>query len=321
MYNNNELYLTWPGFDKLVDLCKSGKFPRTNQLKLDGVNIKAQNNKIMKTLCANKNFHMFQWILDLAEELGTPYELNSLISELSETFDDNIVNELFEVIHEEGSSYIEQNNKNLQWLAKNCPLDQNACEIAAKHGNLEILKWLKENDYELTENVHNIASNDKNEELVKWLNDNGCRGNEVIAGFTNGSMTNSQFDSTIFETSLTNSFFNTPESTKNVQVITNNNVPIQNNKVITNKNNNVITNKNNTVIINDQHNNETNQKLMNGIRNQINNAAMNKELSVKCAISNELKYCYVQIEHLLKTYNFDVKLINENGKSYIHIEW
>ncbi len=63
----------------------------------------------------------------------------------------------------------------MKWLKENgCPWDENTFKYAVVHGNLENMKWLKENGCPWDEYTFANAIINGNFENIKWLEDNGC---------------------------------------------------------------------------------------------------------------------------------------------------
>jgi len=71
------------------------------------------------------------------------------------------------------------NLENMKWLKENCcPWDEETFVNAALNGNLENMKWLKENGCEWDGLAFYYAALNGNLENMKWLKENGCEWNE-----------------------------------------------------------------------------------------------------------------------------------------------
>ena len=67
------------------------------------------------------------------------------------------------------------NLENMKWLKENgCPWNLWTFEYAALNGNLENMKWLKENGCPWDEQTFMRAAENGNLENMKWLKENGC---------------------------------------------------------------------------------------------------------------------------------------------------
>ena len=63
----------------------------------------------------------------------------------------------------------------LKWLRENeCPWDRWTCAYAAEHGHLEMLKWARENDCPWDEATCAFAADSGHLETLKWARENGC---------------------------------------------------------------------------------------------------------------------------------------------------
>ena len=61
------------------------------------------------------------------------------------------------------------------WMHENgCPWNQEATELAATDGHLEILKWLHENGCPMSANACSEAIRNESWECLKYLVDNKC---------------------------------------------------------------------------------------------------------------------------------------------------
>jgi hypothetical protein len=79
-------------YDQLLDAFKTGNAPNFNETLL-GVDIRARNDLLIKTLCKNGTFHLLGWLFDLAKLLGTPYELDLMLNDLLIGMDDESINQ------------------------------------------------------------------------------------------------------------------------------------------------------------------------------------------------------------------------------------
>ena len=55
-----------------------------------------------------------------------------------------------------------------------CPMCEEYCALAAKHGHIDILKWLRHNNCPWNRDTCSDASEYGHLELLKWARDNGC---------------------------------------------------------------------------------------------------------------------------------------------------
>jgi hypothetical protein len=73
------------------------------------------------------------------------------------------------------------NLENMKWLKEQgCPWNDYTFEYAATNGNLENMKWLKEQGCSLNIHVFNAATENGNLENMKWLKEQGCPWNTRI---------------------------------------------------------------------------------------------------------------------------------------------
>jgi hypothetical protein len=64
----------------------------------------------------------------------------------------------------------------LKWVRINdFPWDASVCSLAARNGNLEVLRWAKENGCKLNANTYISAVTWNHVEMIKWLEENNCR--------------------------------------------------------------------------------------------------------------------------------------------------
>jgi len=67
------------------------------------------------------------------------------------------------------------NIEHLKWLKENgCQFTQLTFNHATENGNLENMKWLKENDCPFSEYTFSFAAKIGNLKNMKWLKENGC---------------------------------------------------------------------------------------------------------------------------------------------------
>ena len=65
------------------------------------------------------------------------------------------------------------NLDNMKWLKEQgCPWDESTFDYAAKNGNLENMKWLKEQGCPWDDDTFLFAAKNGNLENMKWLNEN-----------------------------------------------------------------------------------------------------------------------------------------------------
>lgn len=93
---------------ELAKVCESGNLVYLQKIcslynKLD---IRGQDDLLIKTICNFKQFHMLDFILDLGGKLGTPYDLDSLLTELITNMDEETLDRFFEFI----TTYSQKNN-------------------------------------------------------------------------------------------------------------------------------------------------------------------------------------------------------------------
>ena len=63
----------------------------------------------------------------------------------------------------------------LKWARENgCPWDGRTCVVAAFHGHLEMLKWARENGCPWDECTCAVAAQNGHLEMLKWARENGC---------------------------------------------------------------------------------------------------------------------------------------------------
>jgi hypothetical protein len=68
----------------------------------------------------------------------------------------------------------------LKWARENdCPWDDETCANAAEGGHLEVLKWARENDCPWDELTCAHAAWKGHLEVLKWARENGCPSNEL----------------------------------------------------------------------------------------------------------------------------------------------
>jgi len=76
------------------------------------------------------------------------------------------------------------NLENMKWLKENgCSWNELTFFNAAKNGNLENMKWLKENGCPWNEWTFRCAARNGNLENIKWLEENGCPQNSLMFTF------------------------------------------------------------------------------------------------------------------------------------------
>ena len=66
----------------------------------------------------------------------------------------------------------------LKWARENgCEWNSNTCANAAENGHLEVLKWARENGCEWNSNTCAYAAQNGHLEVLKWARENGCKWN------------------------------------------------------------------------------------------------------------------------------------------------
>ena len=79
-------------FNQLIKICKEGNLSGVESLyPLTDVDIRAQDDILIKTICESKNFHILSWLLDLGKQLKTPYDLDSLLIVLISKMDEQSI--------------------------------------------------------------------------------------------------------------------------------------------------------------------------------------------------------------------------------------
>ncbi len=74
-----------------------------------------------------------------------------------------------------GKSWLLNINLPLLELVKNNDYDMSkVCEIAALHGNLDMIKWARSNDYKWNENTCSGAALNGHLDILIWARENGC---------------------------------------------------------------------------------------------------------------------------------------------------
>lgn len=86
-------------FNRLLKICKDGNLSEVDSsCELTNVNIRAENDILIKTICTSKNFHILSWLLDLGKQLGTPYDLDSLLIVLISNMDEQSIDVFIDCI-------------------------------------------------------------------------------------------------------------------------------------------------------------------------------------------------------------------------------
>jgi hypothetical protein len=81
-------------FEELVSACRDGNLEKARTIiTLHPINIHAKNDKLIKTICETKNFNILMWVLELAEQLNDPFDLDSLMVNYILTQEESFINE------------------------------------------------------------------------------------------------------------------------------------------------------------------------------------------------------------------------------------
>jgi hypothetical protein len=83
---------------ELAKVCESGNLAYLQKicsLYNDKIDIRGQDDLLIKTICNSKQFHMLDFILDLGKKLETPYDLDSLLAELITNMDEETLDTFF----------------------------------------------------------------------------------------------------------------------------------------------------------------------------------------------------------------------------------
>ena len=81
-------------FEELVSACRDGNLEKAQSIiTLHPINIHAKNDKLIKTICGTKNFDILMWLLELAEQLNDPFDLDSLMVNYILTQEETFINE------------------------------------------------------------------------------------------------------------------------------------------------------------------------------------------------------------------------------------
>jgi hypothetical protein len=107
-------------FEKLIRICQIGQIgqtPNVDDLDFSNINIKQENNKLIKTICTYNHFHLLPWFFKLGRQLKTPFDLNSIINEIFEmkNLDPIEIDTVFRYVNEynEELAIMESNELNL----------------------------------------------------------------------------------------------------------------------------------------------------------------------------------------------------------------
>jgi hypothetical protein len=69
------------------------------------------------------------------------------------------------------------------WERGNCPWDKYTCSYAARGGQLEVLKWLREDDCPWDKYTCSAAADGGHLEILQWARENGCPWNEWTCAY------------------------------------------------------------------------------------------------------------------------------------------
>ncbi len=110
-------------FNRLINICKSGDLSDVPTIhELSQIDIRSQNDILIKTLCEAKNFNILYWLLDLGKLLDSPYDLDSLLIVLISNMDEQTIDIFIDCItsytkkceqEEINKKLLEENNKKL----------------------------------------------------------------------------------------------------------------------------------------------------------------------------------------------------------------
>jgi hypothetical protein len=75
-------------FDQLAVACQNGDLELAKKSIFDELNIHEKNDKLVRAVYVTKHFHILRWLLELAEQVGDPYDLNALCEEAMVSFSD-----------------------------------------------------------------------------------------------------------------------------------------------------------------------------------------------------------------------------------------
>lgn len=88
-------------FEKLVDACRIGDLELAQASIFDDLNVHAKNDKLVKVVCVEKHFHILKWLLEMADQMGDPYDVNAVCDEVMGFFgDDETLNNFINCIND-----------------------------------------------------------------------------------------------------------------------------------------------------------------------------------------------------------------------------
>ncbi len=126
-------------FNRLINICKTGDLSDIPTIhELAQIDIRSQNDILIKTLCDSKHFNILYWLLDLGKLLDSPYDLDSLLIVLIPNMDEQTIDIFFDCI----TTY-----------NKKCEQEENNKKLLEEENNRKLLE--EENNKKLLEEENN----------------------------------------------------------------------------------------------------------------------------------------------------------------------
>ncbi len=172
---------------ELAKVCETGNLTYAQKIcgLYNNLDIRGQDDLLIKTICMSKQFHMLEWLLDLGKKTDNPYDLDSLLSELISTMDEETLDIFFDCI----TTY---SKKNEPQLPENKPeiISDNIQDLnQIKNKKLVMVELLKRNVTKLNKKV-----------LLAELNVNAAKQKLLLAEL-NEKITNQQEKTNLIDNS------------------------------------------------------------------------------------------------------------------------
>ncbi len=142
-------------FNRLINICKTGDLSDVPTIhELAQIDIRSQNDILIKTLCDSKHFNILYWLLDLGKLLDSPYDLDSLLIVLIPNMDEQTIDIFFDCI----TTY-----------NKKCEQEENNKKLLEEENNRKLLE--EENNRKLLEGENNrkLLEEENNRKLLEKL--------------------------------------------------------------------------------------------------------------------------------------------------------
>lgn len=153
-------------FEQLVDACKMGDLESANLLMSRSTNIHAKNDKLIKTICDERQFHMLRWLLEQGELHDNPFNLDVLFNDVVQTMDETSIKEVLECITQfnaRNEIHVEEHIIQNDITEKN-NLIQQKVEVSMETNNKILDQVLLELEEITKNNATRLALNEKSEE-------------------------------------------------------------------------------------------------------------------------------------------------------------